>query len=100
MQFLRREEGRARMSDVLVKGMEMPKGCFECDLCEKVHFDGNEWHLGCLLLAKEVFDEGEKDKDCPLIEVKEAEVGDLYEVKKAYVTDKKIWMEVEHGLAD
>ena len=53
--------------DILIKEMEMPKGCFECELCLNEYFDGNEWHLGCSFLKKEVYDDGSRDEDCPLV---------------------------------
>ena len=89
------------MSDVLIKNMEMPKACYrknENGFCPFLFYSyAGESYCGlapCRCLTTK------RPKDCPLVEVKEAKVGDLYEVKKAYVTGKKIWMEVEHGLAD
>ena len=58
------------MADILIKNMEMPKGCYDCPLCDsRSRFDGNEWHCWCVVLQKEVSDDGGKNEDCPLIEV-------------------------------
>lgn len=52
---------------IIVKGKK-PKGCYDCDNCDKrAYFDGNEWHLGCRLLCKEVSDDGETDEMCPIV---------------------------------
>lgn len=56
------------MADVLVRGMEMPRGCFECIL-SFMWFNGTEAVLQCNVLEKLVSDDGSKDPDCPLIEL-------------------------------
>lgn len=59
------------MSDALVKGMGMPKGCYECPFLEEhCRFTGDEWVCGCRVIGKIVSDDGEKDSDCPLVKVK------------------------------
>ena len=101
------------MSDVLIRDFKMPKSCGSCPF---VAFYSRPEDRRCTLrlvedpeLSRlagqtvlkwvEVSRDG-VDKGCPLVEVKEAEVGDLYKVKKAYVTGKHIWLEVKHGRAD
>ncbi len=82
------------MADILIKNLEMPTKCEECKLATVDSFS-----TFCPL-KKCFVKKGYSFKECPLVEVKEAEVGDLDKVKSAYVTGKKIWMEVNHGLAD
>lgn len=53
---------------VLVKGMEMPDGCFHCIL-SFMWFNGTETVLQCNVLKKLVSDDGTKDTNCPLVEV-------------------------------
>ena len=53
---------------VLVKGMEMPDGCFHCIL-SFMYFNGTETVLQCNVLKKLVSDDGSKDPDCPLTEI-------------------------------
>ena len=55
------------MGDVLIKGMEMPKCCEECRLFNKPWCMAKpleEWRTGYYEPLK-----GEKQKDCPLVEV-------------------------------
>ena len=57
------------MADVLIRGMEMPKSCLECRLfndpwCMAKKID--QWRTAYYRPEK-----GEKQKDCPLIEVPE-----------------------------
>ena len=80
------------MSDILIKGMKMPEGCFRCPLSVKhSRFDGNEWHRGGFVLCKEVSDDGEKDEDCSLIPVPAH--GRLIEAHFDYVEFKKRYEE-------
>ena len=53
---------------IIVKGMEMPEGCFGCELSFR-WYNGTEIVLQCNVLQKLVSDDGLKDPDCPLIEV-------------------------------
>ena len=53
---------------ILIKGMEMPQGCYNCPLQHR-GFNGSETVHYCYVIAKEVADDGETDTDCPLIEV-------------------------------
>lgn len=54
---------------VLIKGMEMPKGCDDCSF---------ESIMCCFLLEKrlaiETFKKGERDKDCPLVEINDEKI--------------------------
>ena len=69
------------MSGVYIPNMEMPKGCYECFLCDsRSRFDGNEWHCLCVALQKEVYDDGGKEEDCPLVKVPTH--GDLKDTNK------------------
>ena len=54
------------MSEVLIKGMEMPKACWECPL--KVHLFQQLW---CTPSNKVIDreDNTEREPDCPLVEV-------------------------------
>lgn len=51
---------------VLIKGMEMPVGCFECIMTDRL-FNGSEIWLCCNVLQRAVSDDGEKPDDCPLV---------------------------------
>lgn len=53
---------------ILIKGMEMPEGCFDCIL-SFMWFNGTETVLQCNVLKKLVSDDGSKDLDCPLTEI-------------------------------
>ena len=90
------------MADILIKGMKMPKSCDRCFYTRFCPAHARRVQRILESDADQVFDVFSEMRlvDCPLVEVEEAEFGDLYKVKKAYVTGKRIWMEVEHGLAD
>lgn len=49
---------------ILIKGMEMPKNCFDCPACSKGPMD---WH--CSLLEEVVYWGVERKPNCPLIEI-------------------------------
>lgn len=55
------------MADVLIRGMEMPIGCFYCPIGAEQYFTGS---IRCPLLGKAVgyFDEvkNKRDMNCPL----------------------------------
>jgi hypothetical protein len=53
---------------IYIKGMEMPKGCFECPFKHR-GFNGSETVHYCYAICKEVSDDGDIDADCPLIPV-------------------------------
>lgn len=53
---------------ILIKGMEIPQGCYDCPLQHR-GFNGSETVHYCYVAAKEVSDDGETDTDCPLTEV-------------------------------
>lgn len=90
------------MSDLLIKGMDMPERCIDCPLLLGYHSRlENKTIYHCTgrvpedsRFAEEADLSKRPKEGCPLVEVKEAEVGDLDKVKKAYVTGKRIWMEV------
>lgn len=53
---------------ILIKGMEMPTGCYDCPL--KQWFGDREFTVHyCYAICKEVSDDGEIDADCPLVPV-------------------------------
>ena len=56
------------MADILIRGMEMPKSCFDCD-CAEIYGDG---YFHCNRIG-ETFEEDDfrmtRHPDCPLIEV-------------------------------
>ena len=80
------------MADILIRGMTLPEdGAYDYHLT--IRSDGK-------VEGRQQVDQRIVRIHSWAVEVKEAEVGDLYKVKRAYVTGKKIWMEVEHGLAD
>ena len=60
------------MSDVLIKGMEMPSCCAECLFCNSGDEFSDDWY--CEALHGERLSEkqktGIKRADCPLVEVK------------------------------
>lgn len=45
---------------ILIKGMEMPKNCYECDFCTYGY---------CPHLNSHVSNSQERDSDCPIIEL-------------------------------
>lgn len=53
---------------ILIKGMEMPQGCYNCPLQHR-GFNGSETVHYCYVIEREVSDDGETDTDCPLVEV-------------------------------
>lgn len=50
---------------VLIRGMEMPTSCYDCN-CFIRDSDGSDY---CCLLMLDITDKGKLDDDCPLIEV-------------------------------
>lgn len=60
------------MADILVRGMEMPKGCFNCDFCSLLNGF-------CYRLKRYVNESREREKDCPLLPFSEGhgKLGDL-----------------------
>ena len=78
---------------VLIKGMEMPKGCFGCHLFKLD--DQDLWcianhYAGCCRALSKYIDENkfvnERHPDCPLIEVPtpHGRLGDLDELEKQF----------------
>ena len=60
------------MSEVLIKGMEMPKNCRECNFCNETNLEGYLW-FDFYCRAKDKSFDLDKNKDkpdwCPLVEV-------------------------------
>lgn len=55
---------------ILIKGMEMPKGCYCCPLAHRSYnLKENMTQLACYVADKWTSDDGEKPDWCPLIEV-------------------------------
>ena len=54
------------MSDILIKGMEMPTRCGRCDFRIPVFDDGIFDHYECCITAAIIDNLGEKMVDCPI----------------------------------
>ena len=57
---------------VIIKGMEMPKNCRECNFCSEINFEGYLWFdFYCRAKDKEFDLDKNKDKPnwCPLVEI-------------------------------
>lgn len=56
---------------VLIKGMEMPEGCWYCDFCfQDMDSERNGWIRCAALEQREIIpSKTERQPDCPLIEV-------------------------------
>ena len=50
---------------ILIKGMEVPSSCYDCN-CFIKDSDGLDY---CCLLMRDICDNEKKEDDCPLIEV-------------------------------
>ena len=50
---------------VLIKGMEMPTSCYDCN-CFIRDSDGSDY---CCLLMQDIEDNNKRDDDCPLVEI-------------------------------
>ena len=80
---------------VIVKGMEMPTKCCECDAeyCEE-NFHGDEFDRVCSFIyngyTEKIRDSGRRD-DCPLRPLPEehGRLGDLDEIKNKLAKDKR-----------
>ncbi len=74
------------MADLIIKGMEMPKGCFYCPIGVEHNFTGS---IRCPLLGKAVgyFDEvkNKRDMNCPLLPLpeKHGRLGDLDKLEES-----------------
>ena len=70
--------------DILIKGLEMPKTCRRCMEMEIP--------IRCRVMKEEpataVMSGYERPSDCPLIEVKEADI---------WYVNKKMWVEASNG---
>ena len=55
---------------VLIKGMEMPKSCDECELCTcYVREDGTEENYRCVITFYPIHEFDKKHEYCPLVEI-------------------------------
>ena len=55
---------------ILIKGMEMPTSCGECDLCAcYVREDGTEENYRCPITMYPIHNFDERHKRCPLVEL-------------------------------
>ena len=55
---------------VLIKGMEMPKNCDECELCTcYVREDGTEENYRCVITFYPIHEFDERHEYCPLVEI-------------------------------
>lgn len=57
------------MSDILIKGIEMPTRCGRCDMRIPVYDDGIFDHYECCITAAIIDNLGEKMEDCPVVPV-------------------------------
>ena len=69
------------MSDILIKGMEMPKRCTGC------------FNSKCLLFFEHTDPNNSRHPNCPLVEVKEVKFKNSDDALKLYSDEKKIWTE-------
>lgn len=53
---------------VLVKGMEMPKSCHNCELSAKVNLEYGNGYF-CQMLAEMIANTHERKANCPLVEI-------------------------------
>ena len=63
---------------VYIKGMKMPSSCHKCPCCDEDY----NW---CEVLQRRLVGAGDKDSNCPLVEVKEPH-GRLIDESKVYST--------------
>ena len=55
---------------VLIKGMEMPRSCDECELCTcYVREDGTEENYRCVITFYPIHEFDERHEYCPLVEI-------------------------------
>lgn len=57
---------------ILIKGMEMPKNCQECDFCNEINFEGYLWFDYYCSVKDKSFDWDDDDNKpdwCPLVEI-------------------------------
>lgn len=55
---------------VLIKGMEMPSSCDECELCTcYVREDGTEENYRCVITFYPIHEFDERHEYCPLVEI-------------------------------
>lgn len=88
------------MSDILIKGMEMPQCCIECPLLLAYRLrHENKTIYYCTgrvpkdLRFSEDADLTKRPNDCPLVEVKEVKFKNSDDALKLYSDEKKIWTE-------
>ncbi len=76
---------------ILIKGLEMPKNCFDCPLFDDVYTDadGDDDYICALGVSLDYYQvSGGNQKDCPLIYVPEH--GRLIDADKIGLTDFEI----------
>lgn len=57
---------------ILIKGMDMPKNCKECDFCNEINFEGYLWFDYYCSVKDKSFDWDDDDNKpdwCPLVEI-------------------------------
>ena len=74
------------MSDILIRGMEMPTSCGKCNLFDASHAIGLFSPLGwCHVNGKEIFRLSEKADFCPLVPVPpHGRLGDLDRLEQMF----------------
>lgn len=65
---------KVRMKMVAIKDMEMPRWCGECGMCKEETID-DETITYCILLNQDITWNGNRDENCPLVEIEERKVG-------------------------
>ena len=74
------------MSGIYIKGMEMPKCCYDCNFCR--HYDEPNQGYFCIVLLADLHRKPiteERVKNCPLVPVPEH--GDLIDRSQAVVEE-------------
>lgn len=79
------------MSDIVIRGMEMPESCYGC----KISHGDNDYgdYSFCPLILKGMHSKNGKHKDCPLVSVAEITLGTSYDYLKAFVDNKRTYIE-------
>ena len=61
--------GDGESMSILLKGIEMPKCCYDCLLCAFIDIDEGDLTVGCRALRQIVYDHSQKLLDCPMVEL-------------------------------
>lgn len=83
--------------DILIKNMEMPKSCADCEFCETYEADYS-WCYACTRTGKMPLNilQHIRPSDCPLIELPEhgdlVNLGDVYEAINREIVPKGIFL--------